>query len=151
MTAVDELTATRVRTERLGDTAWTDLARRIDGRVLRPSDSAFASFANSAIARYDRCLPEGVALPTTEADIAATLDWAQRHQIPVVARSGGHSYAGYSTTDGLLIHLGMLTASRIDTRAGTATVQAGIRNQAVLDVLTPAGLICPSGAARPSA
>jgi hypothetical protein len=145
MTAVDELTATRVRTERVGDTAWADLARRIDGRVLRPSDSAFASFANPTIARYDRCLPEGVALPTTEADIAATLDWAQRHEIPVVARSGGHSYAGYSTTDGLLIHLGMLTASRIDTRAGTATVQAGIRNQAVLDVLTPTGLILPFG------
>jgi FAD/FMN-containing dehydrogenase len=130
----------RVAPRASADTAWAALARRIQGRVLQPSDSAFASFAAPANTRYDRIVPQGIVLPTTEADIAATLAWAHDHQLPVTTRSGGHNYAGYSSTEGLLIHLGMLTARTVDTNAATATVQAGTRNNDLLDALAPTGL-----------
>lgn len=128
-----------------GRTAWTDLARRIQGRVLRPPDSAFASFSAPANTRYDDVVPQGIVLPVTETDIAVALGWAHDHRMPVIARGGGHSYAGYSTTDGLLVHLGLLRAGSVDTGAATATVQAGVRNRDVLDALTPTGLTLPFG------
>lgn len=101
----------------------------------RPSGSSFASFAAPANTRYERILPQGIVPPAAETDIALALGWAHDQQLPATVRGGGHSYAGYSTTDGLLLHLGMLKAGTVDTAAGTATVQAGMRNRDVLRLL----------------
>lgn len=55
--------------------------------------------------------PRCVVLASTTGDVAATLEWAQRHQVPVVPRGGGTSLAGGSTaTDGCVV----LSLARMD-------------------------------------
>ncbi len=41
------------------------------------------------------------------------------------ARSGGHSYAGYSSCDGLVIDVSRLSGVRVDTNSNTAVIGAG--------------------------
>jgi hypothetical protein len=43
----------------------------------------------------------------------------------MTARSGGHSYAGYSSCDGLVIDVRRLAGISVDTNANTATIGAG--------------------------
>jgi FAD/FMN-containing dehydrogenase len=52
------------------------------------------------------------------ADVAAAVRWANRFDVPLVARSGGHSYGGYSTTsDGVVLDLSALRGVRTRARA----------------------------------
>lgn len=145
MAIIDNDEVRRSLAGQVKDVAWRDLARRIQGRILRPSDSQFSPLAVPANARYERISPQGIVLPATEADIAVAVDWAREVRLPIVARGGGHSYAGHSTTDGLLVHLGALKAGAVDTTARTATVQAGVQNRDVLELAGSTGLTFPFG------
>jgi FAD/FMN-containing dehydrogenase len=135
----------RADADRVSDAAWAELARRIQGRVLRPSDPAYAAFAAPANPRYAQVLPQGIALPATEADIAKVHSWAYDEQLSVTVRSCGHNYAGYSATRGLLVHLGLFQAASVDPSGAIATFQAGLRNRDVLDALARTGLTIPFG------
>jgi glycolate oxidase len=64
-------------------------------------------------------------------DVAATLDWAQRHRVPVVPRGGGTSVAGgAAATDGcVVLSLARMTAIReIDPGNEVAVAEAGVIN-----------------------
>ena len=58
--------------------------------------------------------------------MAAVVRWAGRFDVPIAARSGGHSYAGYSTTrTGVVVDLSRLRGIRVSN--GTATVGPGVQ------------------------
>lgn len=77
--------------------------------------------------RYQDRSPVGLARCKTVDDIRVCLQWAQQQKAPIVARSGGHSYAGYSTTKGLMIDLSDLDSFQADS-SGIVKVGAGARN-----------------------
>ena len=57
-------------------------------------------------------LPTAVARPINDTDVRNAVRWTTAHDMPVRARSGGHSYAGYSTlSGGLVLDLRKLTRS----------------------------------------
>jgi hypothetical protein len=64
------------------------------------------------------------------------LQWAQEHKVPFVGRSGGHSYAGYSTTPGLMIDLSQMDSLTSDS-SGLVKVDAGSRNATLYSKLPP--------------
>ena len=70
--------------------------------------------------------------------------WARRHGIPITARSGGHSYAGYSTTTGVVLTWG--TSTRCGSWArGLAQVGAGTPLVDLYATLAAKGLTVPGG------
>jgi len=79
------------------------------------------------------------------ADVQACLATASAARLPVAARSGGHSYAGYSVPPGgLVVDLAPMAA--VDLHAdGTATVGAGARLIDVYNALGSAGRCLPGG------
>jgi FAD/FMN-containing dehydrogenase len=79
----------------------------------------------------------GIARCATEQDVRRALLWARDHHLPLAARSGGHSYAGYSTTPGLLIDLGGMRAVTVDDATGSVTTAPGARNTMVYAGLQP--------------
>lgn len=87
--------------------------------------------------------PLVVALPETEAEVAALLAACHRLRVPVVARGAGTGLSG-----GAMPHAQGVTLSlarfnrivRIDARARTATVQCGVRNLAISEAAAPHGL-----------
>ncbi len=87
--------------------------------------------------RYEDVRPQGIASCIDASDVRESILWAREHDVPVAVRSGGHNYAGYSTTDGLLIDLGRMRRVVVDDDTGDATVQVGARNTDVYARLKP--------------
>ena len=71
--------------------------------------------------------------------------WARDNRVPLVPRGGGHSYGGYSTTDGLLIDLNGMTAVTPDTASGTVKVVGAARNRDVATALQPLEVTVSAG------
>jgi hypothetical protein len=87
-----------------------------------------------------------VARPIDTADVRAAIRWAVGHDVPMRARSGAHSYAGYSTLkNGLVIDLRNLSAISVNRRTGIATIGAGAQLINVYAVLAAHGATIPAG------
>jgi FAD/FMN-containing dehydrogenase len=120
--------------------ALRELRSAVRGRVLVPHDSSRIVYNR----RVEGARPDALVLAESTADVAAVVRWANRFDVRVVARSGGHSYAGYSTTsDGVVIDLSRLRGVRVSN--GRATVGPGAQLIDVQRALTRRGLTVPSG------
>lgn len=119
--------------------AWRDLELRLQGRLLRPGQAGFASLALPNNLRYASILPEAIAICANAGDIAQCLRWCADHGMPLAARGGGHSYAGYSCTSGLMINLSAINQVGYDKASGRVTVGGGARNGALYSALQAMG------------
>ena len=84
-----------------------------------------------------------VALPETEAQVAAVLKACHALQVPVVARGAGTGLSGGALPHALGVTLSLAKFNKIeqiDKLARTATVQCGVRNLAISEAAAPLGL-----------
>lgn len=123
--------------KRTSDAIWDELAQKLQGQLVRPGDASYGPLHLPFNRRYEDVRPEGIASCLDPSDVRESILWAREHDVPVAIRSGGHNYAGYSTTDGLLIDLGRMRRVVVDDDTGVATVQAGARNTGVYNGLQP--------------
>ncbi len=87
--------------------------------------------------------PLVVALPETEAQVAAVLRACHQLAVPVVARGAGTGLSGGALPHALGVTLSLAKFNRIvkiDAAARTATVQCGVRNLAISEAAAPLGL-----------
>ena len=70
---------------------------------MRRGEPGFVQAAHVYNERYDAVIPRLVARPLDAADVRAAVRWGVAHGVPLRARSGGHSYAGYSTLSGGMV------------------------------------------------
>jgi FAD/FMN-containing dehydrogenase len=124
---------------------WNELAARLQGVLLRPGAANFVEQASPWALQYAATLPQGIAQCRSEADVQACIQWARANNIPLVARSGGHSYGGYSLTTGLMVDVSLMTNFAYDPATGLATVGGGARNRTVFDACKPLGRTIPHG------
>ena len=114
---------------------WRGLARLLSGELLQSEAPDFARIASPWNLRFASVLPAGIARCASPDDVAICLLWAQRNDMPLAIRSGGHSYAGFSTTDGLMIDVSpMNEVSEID-GDGRLRLGGGARNANVFAAL----------------
>ena len=113
--------------------ALKDLRARLHGTLMLPGDSGYESASAPANGRYLDIRPAAVARCADEEDVATCIQWCVENGVAPVPRGGGHSYAGYSTTTGLLIDLRRLNSFVVDRDAGIATVGgAALNNNAMI-------------------
>jgi FAD/FMN-containing dehydrogenase len=124
---------------------WVAFAASLSGRLVRPSDPSYATSRQLYDPAFDSIRPAGIAYVANEDDVKRAIDFARTHGLAFTARSGGHSYAGYSTTEGLVCDVGSLAQVEVDRGAGTATVGAGARLIDVYAGTAPFGLAIPGG------
>jgi FAD/FMN-containing dehydrogenase len=122
-----------------------ELAQLVQGTVVTPADSAYDSARRLYSPRYDSVRPGAIVFCETTQDVWRTVRWAKRHSIRVVARAGGHSYAGYSTCRGVVADVTRLSNLTVNPAAGTATVGAGARLIDVDQQLFQNGVMIPAG------
>jgi FAD/FMN-containing dehydrogenase len=114
--------------------------------VIRRGAPGFTEAAHVYNSRFDGVLPSLVARPLDAADVRTAVNWGVSHGVPLRARSGGHSYAGYSTLSrGMVLDLRDLRGVSVDARAGTATIGAGSQLIDVYAALAARGLTIPAG------
>ncbi len=96
--------------------------------------------------RFDDVLPSAVARPIDSRDVRNAIRFTVARDTRVRARSGGHSYAGYSTVeDGVVLDLRKLNAIDVDRHARTATIGAGAQLIDIYAGLARKGLTLPGG------
>ncbi|MCC9306300.1 FAD-binding oxidoreductase [Kitasatospora sp. RB6PN24] len=124
---------------------WKALKARLGSRLVLPGDSAYSYERLGFNELNDGQLPAAIARCASAGDVQACLDVARGHGIPIAARSGGHSYLGYSIPNGgLVIDLRYLNQVRV-LSDGTALVGAGARLIEVYAGLAQAGRLLPAG------
>jgi len=90
-----------------------------------------------------REMPLAVALPETEAQVAAVLRACHALQVPVVARGAGTGLSGGAMPHALGLTLSLAKFNKIlkvDALARTAVIQGGVRNLAISEAAAPHGL-----------
>jgi hypothetical protein len=115
------------------------------GRLLLPGEEGFSLAAWPNNARWADVRPIAIALCADESDVQRCIAWVQDAGVPFAIRSGGHNYAGFSTTPGLLIDVKPMSGVRLDLANGTATVQGGANNETVASALRVAPFAIPAG------
>ena len=87
--------------------------------------------------------PLVVALPETDAQVAAVLKVCHQLQVPVVARGAGTGLSGGAMPNAMGVTLALAKFNHIlklDKYSRTAVVQCGVRNLAISEAATPHGL-----------
>ena len=99
-------------------------------QLTLPDDTSFNSLKQVYNTRFDVNTPLAIASAATESQVQRIVRCARAAGVPAVARSGGHSFEGYSTLNGsVVIDLRpYMKGVSIDGKNAVAQVQAGANN-----------------------
>jgi FAD/FMN-containing dehydrogenase len=102
------------------------LAAAVDGRIITPGDAAYDGARSIFYGGFDR-RPAVIARPTDASDVSQVVSLARETGLELAVRSGGHSLAGHSTSDGgIVLDLADMSALEIDPEQRTAWAQTGL-------------------------
>ena len=122
---------------------WQNLSAGLSGSLVLPGSANYDQTRYVFNSSFDSVLPQAVVLCASAADVSKALAFAQSFKLPLAARSGRHSYAGYSTCKGVVIDVGNM--SSISVSGNTAVIGAGAKLVDIYSELGAQGLSIPSG------
>jgi FAD/FMN-containing dehydrogenase len=122
---------------------WTALGRDLSGPLVRPGEASYATDKRLFDPRFDSLHPAGIAYCRHPHDVATCLAFVRKYDVPVAARCGGHSYAGYSSASGLIVDVTRMAG--VSASGSTATVGAGTRLIDFYNGLAAHGRAVPGG------
>ncbi|NUS02850.1 MAG: FAD-binding oxidoreductase [Nonomuraea sp.] len=122
---------------------WGRLRGQLAGTLVLPGDAGYDRARRLFNPVHDRIRPGGVAYCANPGDVSTCLAFARATGVAVTPRSGGHSYAGWSTGTGLVIDVSRMNA--VSYANGRATVGAGAKLIDVYDRLARHGVSIPAG------
>jgi FAD/FMN-containing dehydrogenase len=98
---------------------------------------------HAALARFQDLRPAAVRSCTGPQDVAAALAHARAAGLPLAVRSGGHCFAGRSSTEGVIIDVSPMDA--VEVADGRAAIGAGAQLGAIYDALAVHGVTIAGG------
>ncbi|MEM7614784.1 MAG: FAD-binding protein, partial [Pseudomonadota bacterium] len=120
----------------------TALARRVEGEVM---SDAFSRGRYATDASFYQMMPRAVLAPKSEDDIAAAIDIARTHGVPILPRGAGTSQCGQTVNNALVldntIHFNQILELDVDARR--CIVRPGIVLDDLNRALKPLGLWFP--------
>ena len=128
-----------------GPADWSALQASLAGTLVLPSGPTYGVDKEDYNERFDGIDPQGIAYCQSPADVQRCLAFARRYDLPLAARSGGHSYAGYSLSTGLVVDVTRMATVTVAQDRATAVVGAGARLIDVYSTLGQSGVVLPGG------
>jgi hypothetical protein len=122
---------------------WTALAHDLSGPLIRPGNASYGVDKRLYDPRFDGLNPAGIAYCHGVHDVVTCLAFARKYGIPVAARSGGHSYAGWSSTTGLIVDVTPL--NEVVVSGTTAAIGSGAHLIDVYNQMYAHGKVIPGG------
>jgi FAD/FMN-containing dehydrogenase len=102
------------------------LRAALDGRVIAPGDPGYDQARTVFYGGFDR-RPAVIIRPADATEVARVVALARDSGLELAVRSGGHSVAGHSVTDGgIVLDLAAMRALDIDVERRTAWAQTGL-------------------------
>ena len=103
-----------------------DLRNAIAGRVITPDDSGYDKARTLFLGGIDR-RPSVIVRTAGPSDVARVVAIARESGLPLAVRSGGHSGAGHSSTDGgIVLDLHDMKALDVDVTGRTVWAETGL-------------------------
>jgi FAD/FMN-containing dehydrogenase len=122
---------------------WTALGHDLSGPLVRPGEAAYTVSKWLFDPRFDSLHPAGIAYCRNPHDVATCLAFVRKYGVPVAARCGGHSYAGWSSSSGLIVDVTRMAG--VNVSGSTATVGAGTHLIDFYSGLVARGRAVPGG------
>ena len=119
------------------------LDKVVRGPVLTPASPKYDSARLVFDSLYDNVHPLAVVQPLDAKDVSQIVLWARKTGVHIVAKSGGHSYGGYSTTSGVVVDLSKLASVRVVAKQAVVGPAARLGN--IYNTLGAHGLAIPAG------
>jgi FAD/FMN-containing dehydrogenase len=117
----------------------------LSGSLVLPSDTAYATDKLLFNEQFDGINPAAIAFCASPSDVQRCVGFARAHGVPVAARSGGHSYGGYSLSAGLVVDVTQIATIAVGTGGTGARIGAGARLIDIYTTLGNAGVLLPGG------
>ena len=111
--------------------------------MVRPGAAGYDELRRPAMAGFRDVRPQALVRCARPEDVAAALAFARAAGLAFAVRSGGHCFAGRSTTEGVVIDVSPLGSVAVE--GDRATIGAGARLGDVYDALDAHGLTIPAG------
>jgi FAD/FMN-containing dehydrogenase len=134
---------TALLTNASGTSATQSLARRLRGPLVLARQPGYAAARALYNPRLD-IAPRAIAFCETAGDVAAVIAFARAHRWPISARSGRHSFAGYSNSRGIVADVSRIRHVVYDPASATVRIGAGANLRDVYE-----GLVLRHGVALP--
>src|SRR5437763_14247365 len=83
--------------------AVEELRSVVSGAIVAPSDQGYAETSRTWNGAHDGRRPAVVVRCESASDVAAAVGIARRNEMPIAVRGGGHSVAGFSTGDDVVV------------------------------------------------
>ena len=110
----------------LDDTAIREFSSRVRGQLIRSDDDGFDEARTVFYGGFDR-RPALIVRVKDATDISHVIALARESGLELAVRSGGHSVAGHSTTDGgIVLDLSEMKNLELDIEGRTAWAQTGL-------------------------
>jgi FAD/FMN-containing dehydrogenase len=120
-------------------------AASLNGTVVLPADEAYGDARQVHNAVFDRH-PTLIVRAADASDVARTVTFAAETGLELAVRSGGHSMAGYGTTEGgVVLDLSPMRGLFIDLERRLAWAQPGLTAGDVVKAAAVHGLTVPFG------
>ena len=121
------------------------LREAVSGRVIGPDDADYDALRKVTSGAIDRH-PAAIVRVADVDDVQAVVNLARETGQELAVRSGGHSAAGHSVTEGgIVLDLGDMTALDIDVEGRTAWAQTGLTAEAYTNAAGEHGLVTGFG------
>jgi FAD/FMN-containing dehydrogenase len=130
---------------RAADLDIPQLRAELSGEVIAPDDAGYDDARGVFFGGIDR-RPALIARVASSDDVAQVVGAARQSGLELAIRGGGHSLAGYGTSEGgIVLDLAGLRRLDIDSDARTAWAEAGLTTGEYTDAAAAQGLATPFG------
>jgi len=120
------------------------LRKGFEGHIFEGGDRGYLELAVPTAQRFG-ATPKVIAECASPKDVQRAYKFALDNEMPFAVRGGGHNYAGFSTTDGLLISTRGMDEVKVNANDQTITVGAGVLLGPTIERLEKTGLAIPTG------
>lgn len=117
----------------------------LTGRIVLPEDPQYDT-ARQVFNTFFNKYPLIIVFAQETRDVINAIKWARCNDIPIRVRSGRHNYEGLSVRNaGIVIDVSEMKQFEIDRAGHTATIQTGLRDYQMTQILGEQGLAVPPG------
>jgi FAD/FMN-containing dehydrogenase len=128
-----------------GTSDWMALRAALSThKLIRPGMRVYPVSKELFDPRFDYKQPAGIAYCASPRDVSTCLAFVRKFGLPVAARAGGHSYAGWSSTTGLMVDVTAMNSFQVGS-GQTVRVGTGLHLIDLYNRLAAHGLAVPGG------
>jgi len=122
---------------------WAILRRHLAGDLVLPGETDYDRARQVESKQFESIRPQAVVFCESRADVETVVRFAGDNAVHTVPRSGGHSFGGYSTTDGIVLDVSRM--NQVQVNGSTVAVGSGVQQVDALAALSPHGLMLAGG------